>query len=305
MNLIQVYKQNKNIIRAFLFVIGLLFLSYFIFNSWSELANTFLNLNKFKFLVAIVIGLFSNALVAYFFYRLLKIYEINLTKRLTFKLYFVGQIAKYIPGKIWNFVYQISHLDDKASAAKMVLANFELMIAVMYITVVVAVFCLALLYSIYLALGLLLIGMFFFLLLQKTVILGRLWNITTNLFRLSNDNKINIRKNNEASFSILFFMSFIILYLASYMMLLMAGFDFNFNESITYIAILSVSWLAGVLIFIVPLGIGVREFVFVYASSYINPDHTVEILLSIALLSRLMQIIQELLGVLLVCLIKE
>jgi len=94
-----------------------------------------------------------------------------------------------------------------------------------------------------------------------------------------------------------FYLIFCFLYVFSYVLMLDAVFGFSFQESIIYIALLSIAWIGGVLVFIVPLGMGVRELLFVVTSSYVIPEHSVEMLLAIAILSRFSQMIQEIAGV--------
>ena len=98
---------------------------------------------------------------------------------------------------------------------------------------------------------------------------------------------------------------FCFFYVGSFLLLLKSAFEFSFDESYIFIAILSLSWLGGVLAFVVPLGMGVREFLFVMFSGYLANPQPFEVLLSIALLARVAQILQELLGVLLAQFIKD
>jgi uncharacterized membrane protein YbhN (UPF0104 family) len=63
------------------------------------------------------------------------------------------------------------------------------------------------------------------------------------------------------------------------------------------ISISTFAWVVSVFVFIVPAGIGVREAIFLSGSFALMPEINIEITASIAIFTRVLQVLQELLGV--------
>lgn len=305
MTLIETYNLHKKKISGLLFVIGFLFILYLVKKSWLDISNLILQLNKIDFTIAIIIGVLNNVVLAILFNRLLRKHAVNISERLTLKIYMAGQIAKYVPGKIWGIAYQISHFEGLPNATGVVLANFELMLGAMYMTCIVAITIICFFVNKFLAVIVALSGLIAFTSLYKS-------NIASNFIRklLTKFNvKIGLAEiehmpNNYFAGAI-FYILFCSAYVFSFVYMLNAAFEFSFEESLVYIALLSLAWIGGVLVFVVPHGMGVRELIFVVTSGYIIQAPSMEVLLSIAILSRLTQIIQELVGLIFVVFLRK
>ena len=300
-----IYHRHRDIIKFSLFLIGLIFVLLLVKESWNEILALFGRIKITEYVIAIIIGVFCNTVLALLFNRLLNKHGVALSDRFTLKIYMIGQIAKYIPGKVWGIAYQISHVKNISSATGVVLANLELMLVTMLMTSVVAVTILSSIIYIPLAVIISLLGIGAFLSLYTTEVV----HIITSKFIIKYENRLKLEKIKYTPTNLfsgmIFFILFCITYIFSYAYMLNAAFDYSLQDSLIYIALLSLAWLAGVLVFIVPNGMGVRELVFLITSGYVIQDHSVEILLSIAILSRITQIIQELAGALLALLLQE
>ena len=90
----------------------------------------------------------------------------------------------------------------------------------------------------------------------------------------------------------------VILYFVSNYLLLVFSFDFSWTDATLFIAFFSISWVAGVVAFVMPAGIGVREVVFVFLATQFNSGYSIETLTTIAIIYRFWQIFHEVGGVL-------
>jgi len=305
MSFLEKYSKYKGVARSSLLIIGVLFVLILAKESWSEISGLVKHVNVGKFLFSVIIGIVGNLAMAIYFNRLIGKHGVNISDRLAVKMYMVGQIAKYIPGKIWGMAYQASHVTGMAGAAGVVLANMEMMLSVMFMTSIVALILLCSLAMKYLAALLALLGMCGFLFLYKTNFVNHVLKLLSRKFKaLTVFEEVEKRQTGFVEGTI-FYLIFCTVYVLSNVLMLDAVFHFSFSESATYIALLSVAWIGGVFAFIVPAGMGVREVLFVAASSYMLPEYSVEILASIAIFSRLWQIIQEFTGMSLSLLIRH
>ena len=98
---------------------------------------------------------------------------------------------------------------------------------------------------------------------------------------------------------------FIAIYIGSYVLMLKAVFYFPLHDSLFVIALLSIAWIGGVLSLVFPAGVGVREFLFIFFSAQVSLDYSFEILVSIALVTRVWQVLQEISALVIVFLLKE
>jgi len=85
-------------------------------------------------------------------------------------------------------------------------------------------------------------------------------------------------------------------YLTAWFLVLSASFGLSIREASGYIAFLGLSWIVGILAFFVPAGMGVREGIFILLAKHAGIDVTIETLVSIAVITRLWLIIQEIGG---------
>lgn len=259
------------------------------------------------FVVSIFIGIFGTTVSAVYFKKLLEKHGTFLPNALVIKMHMVSQIAKYIPGKIWGMAYQISHTSGISSAKSIVISNMEMMIGVMLLTTFISLFLLAYLFEPVLSPIAFLFGLFSFVLFFRFNLVDIfLMKVSKKYRHLKTQENIGSQLvKNELIITSLIYVLFALSYIFGNLFMLISVFHFTVDESLIYIVLLSGAWLAAVFAIIVPAGMGVREVIFVAASSYINPDASLEILTSIAVVSRFFQIFQEILGMFISFLIQE
>ena len=303
--LFELYKNNKRAVRFVLFSLGLGFVVFLIFQSRNEIHDVIARIKTVEFLAAILVGVVGNFVLAILFGSLLRKHGVDMSYSAATKIHMRAQIAKYIPGKIWSIAYQISHVKGAKAATGILVSNLELMIFSLFITGIIAIMCFCFVRSLAFSGAVFVLGLLVFSMLHKTSFLQKITFRMASKY-LKDEMPDNLGNSDVNDFlGVACYSLFCIVYIGSFLLLLKSAFDLSLYESYIYIAILSLSWLGGVLAFVVPLGMGVREFLFVMFSGYLSNPEPFEILLSIALLARVAQILQELLGVVLVQLIKD
>ena len=95
------------------------------------------------------------------------------------------------------------------------------------------------------------------------------------------------------------YLSLVLTYVLSYVFLLNAFFDFELHQALRLTAYLGIAWLAGVVIAVSPSGFGVREAVFI-GIGQISDENSFELYASIAIVARVLQVLQDLVSAFLV-----
>ncbi|NKB38877.1 MAG: hypothetical protein GKR93_17225 [Gammaproteobacteria bacterium] len=295
MSIVSSIQQHKELIRRVLFLAGLLFVFSLVWKSWEEIRNLLESVKPMLFILSILVGLFGTLTVSVFFNRLLAKNGVILSDRLAVKIYLVGQIAKYIPGKIWGIAYQISHVAGAKAATGVVLANMENMFIVIYMTSLTALILLSIFVEYFYTLGIVVLGIAGFLFIYRTGIILRIVKLLLQVIGQQNfAPEAGECKKPGYIEGFVFCLVFCSAYAFSYILMLEAVFDHTYSEAFIYIALLSVAWIGGVLTILVPAGMGVRELIFVAFASQVIPEQSMESVVFIAVVTRFWQLIQEL-----------
>ena len=295
MSILSFYQDHKEVIRRVLFCLGLLFVFVLVWESRGEISRLLGAVKPFEFTLSVIVGLLGTLTVSVLFNRLLGKNGVILSDRLAVKIFLVGQIAKYIPGKIWGIAYQISHVAGARAATGVVLANLENMIIVIYMMSLTAIVLLSLQVQIAITLICVVGGTLLFLFLYRTDISLRFVQLLLNMLGQQNFAPESEKCVKPGSVEgILFCFIFCAAYALSYVLMLNAVFDFSHEQAYIYIALLSIAWIGGVLTVIVPAGMGIRELIFVSFTSQILPEQSMDSIVSIAVITRAWQLLQEL-----------
>ena len=285
---------KRKVARTVLLYLGLIFIFSLLWKSWDEIKGIFLQMDHLVFVLSILAGVPGIVVTAFLFNSFLAKHGIAITDKKAVHIHIVSQIAKYIPGKIWAIVYQASHIKGVPETAGVVMANMELMIAVMYMTSVIALVVLCAQSSLVIASLLLALGALGFVFLCRTSALKKTARAALKLVGKEDiyldpleDAKL------DASRGLVIFFLFTLIYIVSYVLMLNAVFALAVHESLVIIALLSIAWIGGVLSLVFPAGVGIRELLFILFSTQINLDYSFEVLVSIALVTRLWQVLQE------------
>ncbi len=293
----KLYARYQRAIRSLLFWSGVFIVLLLMKKSWHEIAMNMGQVDWGKLACSILVGVCGSIATAILFNGFLAKHNVKIADTLAAKAYLGSQIAKYIPGKIWGVVYQVSHtMGGRATIAGVTLANLELAFAMLVAMGAVAA---ALLYfptHKIIAVTIILLGMIGFVLLCRI-------NTVRSILRFLPDSARKLRLLPETasgtkpitySSACMFYGVICCSCMFAHVLMLHAVFRFSWQESIFYFALLLVAWIGGVLAFIFPAGMGVKEVLFIAVSSYMAPQHSFELLTSIVVLTRFWQIIQEL-----------
>lgn len=217
----------------------------------------------------------------------------------TSKMHFGGQVAKYLPGKVWGLVYQASLKSDGMPMGHILQGN--IVISVLGITSVVFASLALISYPLSMPLaGILLVtggGVSAYLMSSD-----HLYRIVQRFSRISS--RLELTRSVPAThFSmiarVVVYIVLVLSYVLSNVFLLYAFFDLELHQVLRMSAYLGIAWLAGVVIAISPSGLGVREAVFI-GIGYITDETSLQLYGSVAIVARAIQILQDLLSALLV-----
>lgn len=109
--------------------LGLGWVAYLLFSSASQLADV-IPQSGFWLAVSslmVILSLAMNSILFYFFLNI-GIKEDNLSLFLVLRLHFVGQLLRYLPGRLWGIVYQVGVAQGELSKGRLARANIDWMI---------------------------------------------------------------------------------------------------------------------------------------------------------------------------------
>lgn len=284
------------IIRTFLLILGLLFIAILIFHSWKEIQHILKETNPELFVLSILCAFTGNLILTILFRNSLRKYGCEITTCMTNKLFFYGQIAKYVPGKIWSIVFQKSLIEKAGTMRAILFSNIDLLAISMVINATIAL-CL-ILFNISLAFPLLIYvtGVIACIIVSRSRLISKLASAILMKFKqLEKDTPLHKNTLNNMFITICYSATWFS-YLIAWFLVLSASFGLSIKESSVYIAFLCLSWIIGILAFFVPVGMGVREGVFIALARYAGIDAPLETLAAIAVITRLWLIIQDIGG---------
>ena len=252
------------------------------------------------FIEAIVIGIAANAVIGIAFSDLVAktAPDIAFPKRIT--AYYYAQIAKYVPGRLAALLVQRSILSGANATAATIMSNLELIAVSGWLCAGAA---LALLLSTKSILIGLIIG-------AAAIAIGALlialdWNpIMQRIlrwipkYRMSSVGTLPSRGINRKRSTILS-TGILVLPAASSYVLLINGLHVDQGLALLLTALLLLSWVGGVIAFVFPAGIGIRELIFFALGSAVSDAPAPELMAGIALASRLVQVLVDVAGTLL------
>lgn len=116
-------------------VLGVSFLGYLAYQSWAALTEVLATTGVSVFMGAILLLALANVSVAVLFAAMLvEAGKPVAVLRRVASVFLVTQLGKYLPGKIWSVVAQVSTLGNVGSPGRVVIVNIELAIIVVVTT---------------------------------------------------------------------------------------------------------------------------------------------------------------------------
>ena len=279
--------------RTFLLISGFLLVVVLTSKSWEESQNIFQGINLGFFILSLLAACCGNLFLSNLFRHSLRKYGYEITPRMTNKLFFYGQIAKYIPGKIWSIVLQKSLLEKAGSTGAILFSNIDLMLLSITINATLA-FCLILFETNFIcAMVMFVAGVTVCLFINKSHHIYTVVRFILKKSRLFEKNPALHQDTISNKFIIFSYCVTWFFYLTAWFLMLSASFGLSMKLASVYIAFLNLSWIVGILSFFVPAGIGVREVVFIALAKYSGLEASLETLASIAVITRLWIMLQE------------
>lgn len=284
------------LVRFLGLVTGLGFLCWMVWRLSRNPAVAFDRISVLGFVAALVIGVIANALIGLLFGELIGKLAPNIPPRRRIASYYLSQLAKYIPGRVAAILVQSATLNTPGAMAVSLITNVELMVITGLLCTAAAVVCLTIGGNLFIALSAGLLGIFagawlvrldWHPLLQWGLRLIRSPSATRSLHT-------KVRPSRSRAF--LLSACVLLLPAASIYTLLAAGFSMDFDRSLSLTSALLLSWVGGMLAFIFPAGIGIRELLFIGVGHSLTQAAAPEQMVAIALMSRLVQVLTDVVG---------
>ena len=261
-------RRKKVLIRtvsAALVVVACGFIYHLLAKDWGKFVRSVSEVNAILFAVSIVLGVLANLIAAYLYAFLLSGHHDLQSRRPLLGIFLISQVVRYVPGKVWSYLYQMSLLPAEVAKTTTVLTNLEMTLISMFVLGGAA--SMAVLWPVFLYIGLLVAilsaGIAF------SYRIGLVDWVFSRLLRpfarfgvsdlAQRPYKIGAMTSIIAGWVMLVFISFVVA--------MHAIWPLSMDESIIYAACLILSWILSALVFIVPVGIGVRETGFVALSA--------------------------------------
>ena len=185
----------------------------------------------------------------------------------------------------------------RARPAAIILANVELMLNALFVMTIIALLTYLFNVSNFLFLVCLFVGFSTFYAAYKINFLKTFATFLSKFTDLLKLPTSEVIYKTNSTFPYVFYFLFIVAYVVSNSLMLNSLFGLSIEETLMIISISTFAWVVSVFVFIVPAGIGVREAIFLSGSFALMPEINIEITASIAIFTRVLQVLQELLGV--------
>ena len=288
----------QTVIRPALFLLGLTFFAILFVNSWNEIKQILQTLNWYLFFLSALFALLDNVLFSFLFQSLLTKYGFHIDYPRIGKMYFYGQMAKYIPGRFWSILYHATFLKQRGATSAVLFANLDLTAVVILRNLAIAMALVLFYYQIWLAGIMFILGSFAFWHLSKSCWLANILRFVAGQFKTFSQNISSCVTCPNNKNVLLISTSSWVTYLVANFLVMKAAFNLPTEQAALYVAYFSIAWVIGVISFVVPAGIGVREITFIFLAQYMNQGQAVgvEFLAAIAIVYRFWHIILELGG---------
>lgn len=250
------------------------------------------------FAQAVAIGVIGNIVVGVTFSDMVAKSAASISFRRRISAYYYSQIAKYIPGQVAALLVQRSILAGPGASTATIMSNLELMLiscwlcssaAIVLLIQAVTMVGAAIVGILALAVGAWLIRMDWQPLIRRLI---RLIPRYRTLGQLpAETRKISRIRATFLSAGILALPT-----LSSYV-LLAKGMNIDHQLALPLAASLMLAWVAGVLAFVFPAGIGIRELVFFGLSNLLVLTPGAHLMAEVAIASRLVHVLVDVVGV--------
>jgi hypothetical protein len=281
-------QRFKKVASRILVSLGILFIAYIGIRHWEELTLAFNEFDQSLFALSVAAGVLGNLGIALLFRSLLVKHKALISARDAASLFYVSQITKYVPGKIWGILYQASRVEGMTGSIAILLSNIELMAIAIFTNLVIAISILSV--STYPAVG-------FTYYVTKANPLRFVRNYLDK--KLDTENLDAITHSENVLFDIFAYWVCSGLFVVANFALLSAFFDLDTISNLHLIGYLLLASAISVLAVVMPAGIGVKEVVFLLLAGA-STGYSEGFLVTVAIVSRFWQVTMDFSGAALV-----
>lgn len=279
-------------------LVGLAFMAWLL---WQLLRNPGILKNHFTFwgvVAAVVIGVIGNLVVGMTFSDMVAKSAPLIGFRRRISAYYYSQIAKYIPGQIAALLIQRSILAGPRASAATIMSNLELMAISCWLCGSAAIVLLVnttttagatITAIVTVVIGVSLIRM------NWRPLIRRVLDLIPRYRYLAKDS-IKVHRIPWMRAACLSTGILILPALSSYVLLAM-GMNIDHAMAIPLTASLMLAWVVGVIAFVFPAGIGVRELIFFGVGNVLVSSPGAALMAEVAIASRLLHVIVDIIGV--------
>ncbi len=292
----------RNVASRTLVLLGIIFIAYVGIRYWEELSLAFIDFDHALFVLSVAAGVLGNLGIALLFRSLLAKHNLTIGAWDAASLFYVSQVTKYVPGKIWGLLYQASRVEGLTGSIAILFSNIELMAIAGFTNVVIAIAILSA--RTYPAVSVV------------TLFLGigiTCYAARANPLRFARqylDKKFGTALPDEIMASGTFLFDLFAywlcsgLFIVANLALLSAFFDLQTVSILHLIAYLQLAWAISVLFVVMPAGIGIREVIFLLLAGG-STQHYEGLLVTVAIVSRVWQVTMDLAGAALVFVLRR
>jgi uncharacterized membrane protein YbhN (UPF0104 family) len=194
-------------------------------------------------------------------------------------VYLYSQVAKYVPGRVWNIPFQKLHMPDQQSWATLVSANLKVFALLVITQLIAAGFAILLMHEWFIAAVALVVA--------STALPSILWRWWIGVCKMLGWSRMLPSESRENSSGLgLVLLALVAFSFSSWMSLYAGAFAVPANQSLGLVFVSLMAWLAG-LASVLPAGIGVREAAYIALRPEFLPLPDVTVMTSLAVATRL------------------
>ena len=295
-------QRFKKVASRILVPLGILFIAYIGIRHWEELTLVFNEFDQSLFALSVAAGVLGNLGIALLFRSLLVKHNAVVSARDAASLFYVSQITKYVPGKIWGILYQASRVEGMTGSIAILLSNVELMAIAMFTNIVIAISILSASTYPAVSYSTLILGIGFTYYLTKANPLRFVRNYLDK--KLDAEKLDTITHSENVLFDLFAYWVCSGLFVVAHFALLSAFFDLDTISILHLIGYLLLAWAISVLFVVMPAGIGVKEVVFLLLAGG-STEYSEGLLVTVAIVSRFWQVTMDFSGAALVFVLRR
>lgn len=292
----EVLLANKRVYKRVLqvLVIGVVFsfLARNLYQNWNELSSYPWHINWYFLIISFFIMMINYFLVAFGWNLILRVLGGTLGLRKGLKIFFLAELGRYIPGKVWSMVGKVYLCKEQGipvakSSGSVVLQPLVQVVSGSLVFLVSLMFWtnIAWIGNLYVVLILVFLGL---VLLHPSVI-KRALNLALRIFR-RNPVELSLRYKHTLGILLLWCGLWVLNGIAHYF-LIISIYPMPVIQLLVIIGVFSISWVVAFLSLLTPSGLGVMEGTLTFLLAFYLPLPVATV---IALLSRVWRTVTDL-----------